>query len=840
MTLPRLTLTLALSLGHTAQSSAADTDLTSPPHIGLLEPSHSFSTFANQFTAADLDGDGDLDLVHLPEGSSEQPGDPHAYWIENLRNRQFGPLRLIHLGPTATGQSLTGAVVWNLLGDSKPEIFVNRRQWPDNGHYQPLALSLTLDPDTPTPIVPMALAASGSRPWDLVDFDGTGNPYIVAVGSTSGTGQTVVTAYKPNGGVGGPFQEAYTTTSLYYDHGSVVDIDATDVDDDGDFDLCLACDDGKMRIYERSFGSNFSLEPRTIEDVDAYATWIDLNGDGLRDILQSDGSWYRNDGGWNFSPQEISPAYALLDYAPFRKIAPRAGQSALAHAIVLTEDQTAFERVLIPFDSTEPILREAAPGNPADYPVFLHYGDLDGDEHVDLVYSHSAEGASYYNSRIISVAWGSASGFSAPQPLYASPSPFHRIFSTDFNADRCADLVSGPDALGRYRIHFNRGAAGPDEGVLINGLEIPGTELRIIGAARIDKDKFPDLVCCYTRLPIGGQGPENALVVVRGRKDGSFIPPLIPSAGLVFTPGYGPDGGGMQNTNFIDWDRDGDLDLVSWGQWHENVNGSFPAGHRLLVELGTMPDFLFNPAVIGGTITGDIDGDRAPDIISLVHGTGTTNQPPDHMLVAFNDGRGGIEATVELPIQLAAYDFLGNPTMSGTAVLADLNGDKRLDLWLREVSGTDLLGNPLTTDRWLRNPGPRTARDMGTWVSTALPAASSKLAPGVAFGDFDGDRRVVNLKKNLGEWLGPWGYLQSTKRGPLFSQPYDFTNSHIDLTKVGFCGGVDIDGDHDTDFILGGGSFPQVILYNPSADDGKRRPLKAKEVPWLGSMPAVR
>jgi hypothetical protein len=191
---PRIALTFALSLSPTAQISAADTDLTTPPRIGLLAPSQAFSTFANQFTAADLDGDGDQDLVHLPEGGVF-PGDSHAYWIENLGNRQFGPLRLIHLGPTVADQSLSQPVVWNLLGDSKPEIFVNRRERLYDGLYQPLSLSPGLDADAPAPIVPTVLAAGGSRPWELVDFDGTGNPYIFTVGGAYGANQYVVTAY---------------------------------------------------------------------------------------------------------------------------------------------------------------------------------------------------------------------------------------------------------------------------------------------------------------------------------------------------------------------------------------------------------------------------------------------------------------------------------------------------------------------------------------------------------------------------------------------------------------------------------------------------------------------
>ncbi|WP_035613823.1 VCBS repeat-containing protein [Haloferula sp. BvORR071] len=833
----------ALSFTYARLAPAADTDVTTPPRIDLLSPSRTFSTASSQFTAADLDDDGDQDLVHQPQGGSDQEGDPHAYWIENLGNRQFGPLRLIHLGPTDSGQTLEGAVVWDMIGDSKPEIFVSRRMLPSISSYTPFALSPGLTEDAPAPIVPTRVAGASSIPWDLVDFDGTGNPYIVSINGAAGADQTTVRAYKRNGGsVGDPFQQAWEVTSRYFDPQDVVDFDASDVDGDGDGDLCVACSDDVMRIFEREYLGSSQFEPRLFPGVDSHSTWIDVNGDGRRDILQPDYSWHENLGNWNFTLHEPSPAHELLAYASFEKVVPRAGQSALVHAIVLNEDQTAYERIVVPFDSATPLIRETAPGDPNRFPTTLHYGDLDGDGHVDLVYAYSAGYPSYYGSRIIVTAWGSASGFSAPQQVYVGPSPYSRTFAADFNGDMLPDLVSGPDALGSYRIRYNAGVSNSplEDGELINGLEIPGTELRILGSARIDKDKYPDLVCSYTRLPVDEDGPEQAIVVVRGRKDGSFIAPVVPAGGLVFTPGQMLDGGGMQNENFVDWDRDGDLDLVSWGQWHENVNGSFPAGHRLLVELGTIPDFLGNPATIGGTITGDIDGDRALDIISLVHGTGTGNQAPDHMLVAFNDGRGGIEETIELPIQLANYDFLGNPTMTGTAVLADLNADKRLDLWVREVTGADSLGNPVTKDRWLRNPGRRTARAMNTWVASKLPAGGDKVTPGVAFGDFDGDRKAVNLKKNSGEWLSPWGYLQSTKPGPIFSGPYDFTNGFLNLTKAGFDGGVDIDGDRDTDFIFGGGGFPEVVLYNPSAEAGKRKPVKAKAVEWLGSLPVVR
>ncbi|WP_035613819.1 VCBS repeat-containing protein [Haloferula sp. BvORR071] len=834
---------LVLTFPASTWAAGGDTDYTTPPRIDFISPSSDFSTHATYFTVADLDGDGNLDLVHLPNNSTAVPGDPHAYWIENQGGRQFGRLRLVHLAPTDAGQTLEdSAAVVNLTGDSKPEIFVSRRYSPQQSLYLPLALTPDLlDDGNAAPVVPLELRGFANSPWQRVDLEGTGQTYLFQAFDAEGAGTATMSIYKRNGGtVGQRFLEAFVINASYFDTAEINHVESHDIDGDGDYDLCVETRDDKVRFYERLTHQTYSGTPRILQDVYAKTQWLDLDGDGRTDILSSDFSWQKNLGGWNFSPQETPAALVDLQYPTYHKVVARAGQSALLHAIVPTEDQSGYELVSIAFDSAEPLSRQPLPGAADGSTVFLHLGDVDGDGQQDLVYSSSAAGSFYGGSRTISIAWGSPSGFLAGQTVWEGPGAAYQVFSADFNQDHCPDLVSGPYASGDYRIHFNRGAAGPDEGVVINGLQIPGTTLRILGAVPIDKDKYPDLVCRYTPLPADPANPKSALVVVRGRKDGSFIPPVIPAGGLVYTPGLAFDSGvGPGSSNdFIDWDRDGDLDLIAWGQWFENVKGSFPPGQRTLVGLGSMEDFLGNPATIGGTIVGDLDGDRAPDIISLVYGAGVGSEPPKTMLVAFNDGRGGIEETAELPIQIARYDFLGNPTVAGTAVLADLNADKRLDLWVRESGSSDGLGNPIITERWLSNPGRRAARDMSAWVTHALQPG--KVAPGVAFGDFDGDLKAVNLKKGIGEWLSPSGYLKPTRSGPLLSEAYDFTNHFIDLTGQWFAAGLDIDGDRDTDFLLGGGSQPTIILRNPQADGGKRRPLKVKEVAWPGELPVVR
>jgi hypothetical protein len=781
------------------------------PRIELLAPSAWFSTDAAHVVPADLDQDGDLDLIHLASHSAGGGGDPHAYWIENLGSRRFAPLRLIHLAPTGVGQELYLPSLINLTGDALPELFVNRRS---EDLYEPLALTPALSGPPPSLGTSLATAAGGL--WDAVDLDGDNQGELIQVTMLAETSSTVRIFDRQ---ADGSFAESGVLETLVFEPSGGLSVEAIDMDADGDRDLCFATALGSRLVFERTGQREFNASPLVFEEVYHHEVWTDLSGDGLPDLPYPDGTWQENLGGFEFQPREVSPAFALLESVAFKAISPRAGLPALVHAILPATDE-GYELVTIPFDSTEPVSRQAAPDNFANGVLFLRYADLDGDGHPDLLHSYSTLDFRYYSSRILAVAWGSPAGLTAPQTLVAGPSDFHQVFPGDFNRDKCTDLIIGPDALGDYRIRFNNGNAGPGEEIVLNGLHIPGATMRLLGVACIDKDRCLDLVCNYTRMPVTMAGPESAIVVVRGRRDGSFVLPVLPPGGLQFSPF-----GGM-NGEFVDWDRDGDLDLISGGVWRENVKGQFPVGQRYLVGLGRMNDFLGNPATVGGTITGDLDGDRTPDIISIVHGEGEDNQPPKEMLIAYNDGRGGIETVSVLPVALAAYDFLGNPTVLGAVAIVDLNADKLPDLWIREVSESDFLGNPVTTDRWLRNPG-RGSRDPASWVSQPL---DHRIAPGAAFLDFDGDRKP--------EWISPDGFLKPTRQGPLFSELFDFTGG-IDLSDEPFRTGIDFDADGDADFVVGGGASPLLVLHNSSADQLKRRGPRPRAVRWL-PLPPVR
>ena len=782
--------------------------LAEDPRVGLLAPSSGFGGDGRHLLVADLDRDGDSDLVHLPNGAGSW-GDPHAYWIENLGNRRFATLRMLHVAPLGPEETLVFPALLNLTGDANPEFFVNRQT---TGRYEPLALAPAFSP--PVPAHGVALAGASSEPWRAVDLDNDGQGELVRITRVDEVSLTVA-IFDRN--PAGSFEQSVAFETSDFTPYEITAVEAIDLDADGDLDLSIASS-GDVLVFERTSARGFDPSPIVFADTFGESSWSDLNGDGLPDLLHAEGNWRENDGGLGFTARAVSPAFAALDYPVFRSVSARPGQSALVHAI-LPNAVGVSELVTIPFDAAEPVARHVVPGSPANEAIYLRYEDLDGDGLRDLIHSYSTDEPVTSTSRVLAVAWGSQLAVS--QTLVAAPSMLSRTFPGDFNNDSFVDLITGPDAEGVYSVRFNRGKRQLGDAMPLGGLARPGMSMRLLGIADMNKDRILDLVCLYQPLPFDAVNPLSAIEVVRGRRNGSFVLPTDPQPALEFAPSMIMDG------DLVDWDRDGDLDFVGGGLWRENVGGKFPSGQRLLVELGTMLDFLGNPVTIGSTITGDLDGDRVPDVISTVHGEGEGGGAPREMLIAYNDGFGGIEETVTLPVVLAASDFLGNPTVPGSVAIADLNADKLPDLWIREVVGSDFLGNPITEDRWLRNPG-RGSRDLSTWVSLPLPGG---VAPGAPFVDFDGDRRP--------EWVSSVAFLQPNRSGPLYSGDFDFSGGMIDFFRQPLGASADFDGDGDADFIIGGGGSPLLLLQSNLADEKRRRLLRPQPIRWEGQ-PVVR
>ncbi len=239
--------------------------------------------------AADVDGDGDMDLL------SASRGDDKIAWYENSDGLgNFSTQKVISTTQDAPSVVRTA----DLDGDGDLDVLASaysnteNQDWslswyPNDGTGEfGVEQLITTDIDTPTGI-------------DAADFDGDGDLDVV---STSGIDDTVAWYENTNGrGVFGDLQiisEDDTADGAFF-------VDAVDLDRDGDVDLVtISILDDTVGWYENTDGQAtwgplqvISTEPDGPTSVIA----TDLDGDGSIDVLVSgsvsdDVSWFRNTG----------------------------------------------------------------------------------------------------------------------------------------------------------------------------------------------------------------------------------------------------------------------------------------------------------------------------------------------------------------------------------------------------------------------------------------------------------------------------------------------------------------------------------------------------------------
>ena len=261
----------------------------------------------------------------------------------------------------------------------------------------------------------------------------------------------------------------------------------------------------------------------------------------------------------------------------------------------------------------------------------------------------------------------------------------------------------------------------------------------------------------------------------------------------------------------IDFDSDGDLDIINQSTWTENKGAYFDPEWHPLVEGALGEDAFGNPVVLNMPHAGDLDGDGHPEFINTFYyespklaeggfGTPVLN-PLNSLLVAYSDNHGGLEAADEVRMAYTAPDPFGNPLL-GKVSVADVNADGLPDLCSREFAGFDLFGNPLTSHYWRRNPGGG-SRSPHAWLKLSLGIGAFPDSPAPLL-DFNGDGR--------NEWVSPTGYLRPTPAGPVVSSGYDFDGETRIVENLTYMGAADFDGDGDADFLLYNKNQPALFL----------------------------
>ncbi len=235
--------------------------------------------------AADLDGDGDDDALVAFGG-----GDRIA-WYENLGAAQFGGQQTISVavqGPTSVYTSdLDGDGDLDVLSASELD---NTIAWYEN-----------LDGSEFGPRLVISSSAVGAQQVRSADIDGDGDMDVLSASA----GDDTVAWYENLGGgaFGGAQVISSTATGAY-------GLDAADLDLDGDVDVVFACSDKDSVEWAANLGGGAFGGPQTISSNAQGARRVqvaDVTGDGIPDVVAAcfTGSkvvYHRGLGGGAFAP----------------------------------------------------------------------------------------------------------------------------------------------------------------------------------------------------------------------------------------------------------------------------------------------------------------------------------------------------------------------------------------------------------------------------------------------------------------------------------------------------------------------------------------------------------
>jgi RHS repeat-associated protein len=381
-------------------------------------------------------------------------------------------------------------------------------------------------------------------------------------------------------------------------------------------------------------------EPPFVMD-NAAADFLDLNGDGLPDILRTEPG-----GGSHvayFNRGEVSAPGAAIKW-----------QSGVA------VDSADGQAVLYNLQSTAPI---------------AHLADMNGDGLADLAVT-ALDGDVFYFANQGNQVWGARQTMSAQDS--APPSPFGNaeVRTGDFDFDKRTDIIQSISSGGGadYRIWFNLGNQNYSASVTVSQntgylLSTPGVQI-----ADFNGDRVPDI----TRIQ------STVVTVTAGLGYGRFADPIT-----VAIPDSGLDEPEIAKANLTDINGDGLADLVIEralpGQlWYWLNLGNYQFAQRKIIN--NMPTGVSGTAVIRW---GDMNGNGSTDLVyadssneprlqtvdigRLVNGGETPN-----LLTAISNGIGRVtlidyEASASFALADAAAgkpwpDLMPNPVQVVAAV----------------------------------------------------------------------------------------------------------------------------------------------------------------------------
>jgi hypothetical protein len=232
-------------------------------------------------TLADLDGDGDLDLLVGSKILPQAEGASITRW-ENVGTRTAPSFR--HRGELPERVEFQAApAVGDLDGDGRPDLLVG--SWRDRLQYWRNTGTATAPAWTLADSQFVSISRGSNTVPALADLDGDGDLDLV-IGEASGQ----VNLYRNAGSRTAPSFELVSDNLQGIDVGRRAAPSLADVDGDGKPDLLFGSEDGTMQLW-RNVTAGAEIRFERVNDfalsADAYAapTLGDLDGDGDLDLI---------------------------------------------------------------------------------------------------------------------------------------------------------------------------------------------------------------------------------------------------------------------------------------------------------------------------------------------------------------------------------------------------------------------------------------------------------------------------------------------------------------------------------------------------------------------------
>jgi gliding motility-associated-like protein len=276
-----ITVTLTTDLGLTTayiwQFRVASAPVTA--NFVTRAPLTTSADIAYSVHAADVDGDGDLDVL------SASAGDDEIAWYENDGNENF----TVHTITTAADYA-NSVYAADMDGDGDLDVLSasgndDKIAWYEN------------DGDENFTVHTITTAADYANCVYAADIDGDGDLDVL---SASGMDDKI--AWYENDGL-----ENFTPHTITTTGDGAVSVYATDMDSDGDLDV-LSAWNNKITWYENDGSASFTEHP-IIGNGAVSAYVADIDNDGDMDVLGTSATgritWYENDGSQSFGDHLI-------------------------------------------------------------------------------------------------------------------------------------------------------------------------------------------------------------------------------------------------------------------------------------------------------------------------------------------------------------------------------------------------------------------------------------------------------------------------------------------------------------------------------------------------------